>query len=535
MRHLSSSASESTSPRRGSNSAPGNEGPRWLSLAHGAGPYVLAVALLALLNLTLHAPYFHTPRVLYSDELVGYLETYANPDLSLWDKVLGTEVIRPIPRLVCLALYSLCDGNYTLINDALLLLNLLVCLTLFACIHLCWAKGGDRRKAFVVSLTASCLYLVSEFMQCQIFSILGVMEGLGHAATLVCAAAIVFYLRDGRNAHFLLAAFSWVFATLCHERFVVLAAAIVLAAILRAVRQGARRRVELVRAALVVFVAICYALLRATLLQANALRGTNGGSVSDATPASLLKNLAKSMAYLLNINAGPEMRNGVSFRDVPAFYDALIAIGIVSLLVIGVLFVMGALRSHASGARAGEVGMVLLCALCCMLASSTAGEPALRFVYAPYSLCLLAAAGMVLSDGIRPCADASLAALLLYAVCTFPVQMYYRTEIGSVSLWPQKTRAESLYDSTLGSYGTSATEKAFLVVDREGYLNQYGKGCWKFFQPYLGEERLEIRTYRSLPDALAEPRGGQDVLLVLDEESGRFLDLTELLATDGSK
>lgn len=519
MHHLSLNENESTSKIS-------NASIDYVTIFSNIAPLVLGVLFLFLLNITLNGPFFHNPRVLYSDELVGYLDTYTNQDLSIWDVIFGNEVIRPIPRALCLALYSVCQNNYNLINQVLLLLNFLVCITLYFSILIVWHDSKNQYSVIIVATICSSLYLAAEFMQCQIFSILGIMESLGHIAVIICTASVVLFLRRPNVKNYLLAILFWVAATLCHERFIALVAIILISVLFVFLLKRLSIRKAISAAIIPLTLLSVYIYMRSYFLQGNALRGTGGNSIADTSLGSVAKSFAKAIAYLFNINAGPSMNNGINYKDVPAFYNVLIVISIIAVVLVFGSYLIHIVRSGKPFVHGAEIVLLLLSAACCLIAPSMTGEPALRFIYAPYSLCLIALSGVVLYLYSYIDKPSVVLIILLYVVCTFSIQAFYRTHINNVALWPQKLQAESLYDTTLGQDQKAAFSSTYYVVDSNGYLNQYGTNCWKFFSPYIGDRQLTIHTFKTLPEASNEMEKNSDaILLVLDNETNQFVRL----------
>lgn len=489
---------------------------------------ILSLILLFCVNWIYNAHYFHSPRVLYSDELDGYLKLVTDNNTSLWDKIWGNEVIRPIPRLINILVFYFCGDNYTAINWILLLNNFLISMIVFFVSFSLQIKKNYSIN-IIIALCTATLYTVSEFMQCQIFSILGIMEGLAQACTLLVLFFCIRYIQSQTLLYYRIAILFWGIALFTHERYISLVGVLICTEFLT----NTELRVKIKKSVVVLLLVFSYLVLRIAVLQGNTLRGTDGNNIGEIfSPYIILKLCVKQIAYILGINAGPPDRNGINFRDVPHGINFFI---IISIIIVGYLLICGIKSLHkfwnVNSTYIKTIAISIVTIGCCILASSTTGEIALRFVYVSFSIFIILLSyilSIMLSFEHYNRSNHLYFLGICYVFCMIIIHSYYRTQIDKVLFYNQEMLAESLYDVTVDNYGKELPTKKIIIIENSKYLNV--SKCKNFLTPYYGKENWDIVLVDSYYTAQLEIDNilKEYIVLLEDYEKKAYYDITQL-------
>lgn len=483
---------------------------------------LLCVIVLFCLNLVLHLRYFEGDRVLYLDELTGYIENYANSEKTIFEKLFGSEVIRPIPHFITYLLFCCCGNNYNLFNWVLLGNHFLLSVLVFGFAYDIQDRRNGRYFRVLISLGCGIMYLFSRFMQCQIFSNLGIMEGTAHFASLMCVLMLIRDLRRPDSRSYVLAIVWWLIALYSHERFLGLLIPILAAAFL--VRE------KVMRLIVPVMILVLYWIQRIFILN-DAFRGTSGTSISSTfSIKGFMINCLKQAAYLLGFNAGPAVRNGICYKDVPVVINIFIVIFDIGLFFILFFFVKSIFKASADKrCRLIKECLLIVSAIgSCILCSGTTIDIAVRFVYVPYSLMLVLIADMFSFI----CAENRLLyKRIVYAVCFCSMilfsslyEVYYRSQIVNVGFYKYKVFTESLYEITVQRYGRMLEHMDLLIVGN--YLNWSMEDYERFFIPYIQTDHMDIKIYSTMEELQYTDAEFENAVVILaDAESRKCIEI----------
>lgn len=488
--------------------------------------YILLFSIITIIlfNYICNAHFYHTPRVLYSDELESYY-LMINPHLSFWQKIFGTEVIRPIPRLIYFIIFNLCKNDFTVLNHILLWGNCLIGIIIFFISYYIQADTIKEPKT-IYSLLASILYIVSRFMQCQIFSILGIMEGICHMFTLFLFFILFNMLKSqsNTNKYFWCSYIIWGVATLCHERYIILLLPISIVILFMLRKKGILKLIFLISNFFL------YVFFRVLILGNNTLRGTAYTNITDTFSLSgYIKLCIKQIAYIAGINAGPQERNGISYHDVPPYIYSFIIINIILGIVICLLFIFNARKQSKEKLMAilKPICLGIIMILSCIASSSITNEIALRFVYVSYSLYLIIISYICsYITSLNKYKYFTYIFTFIFTFNTLCYDFYYRSNINNVLFWNEKTRTETFYDATVGIYHENIINKKIIVCQKTGYITPNKAN--KILQPYLDDKVMLdvvcISNFNELQDYLPENNN-----IIIIEEKYEYFNVTSTL------
>lgn len=483
---------------------------------------MLCIAVLFCLNLVLHLKYFEGDRVLYLDELTGYIETYANNEKTMIEKLFGSEVIRPVPHFIVYLLFQCCRNNYNLFNWVLLGNHFLLSVFVFGFAYDIQNKENSKYLRMLIGFGCGIMYMFSRFMQCQIFSNLGIMEGIAHFASLACVFMLIRYLRKPDLRSYAFAIVWWLVALYSHERFISLFVPILLAAFL--VRE------KISRIAVLVILLVFYLGQRICILE-DVFRGTSGTSIAGTfSIKSSMINCFRQIAYLLGFNAGPAVRNGVCYKDVPVMVNVFIVIFDISMLFILFFFIESLLNASVDkkSGQLKEFIMISSSIGACIFCSSITIEIAVRFLYVSFSLMLILLADILSFIYLE---NRSFCRRIVYISCFCSMilfssiyEMYYRRQIVNVGFYKHKVFTESLYEITVQRYGQALEHMELIIVG--DCLNWSIENYKCFFVPYMQTENMDIKIYHSMEEVrTAEPAYDHAVIITADTKSKKCIEI----------
>ncbi len=481
------------------------------------------ISVLFLMNWVYHAKYMHNPRVLYSDELEGFSTLVLNHDTTLLQKIFGTEVIRPIPRSIYLILFQIGKTfeNYSLINYVLLFANFGVAVVVYRITYALAETENDKIR-YLLGLGTGILYTVSRFMQCQIFSILGIMEDIAQAAVLLMFYEMVQYIKKSDEKAFWKVLIFWILAFLSHERYFVLILAIDLVVLIK--KEKMAKKIS--GLAVTTVIASVYLCCRIKILGNNMLRGTGASNVSETfSIGTFVKSMLKQVAYILGINTQEATRSGINYRDVPGAVNIVIVVGIFFTFYLLVNYLICRWRKK-------DIAVIIIggsVMMCCIAASSVTTAVALRFVYVSYSLWLILMAYMV-SCILNSTADIKRFWVRNIAICyffsAFILDNYYGTTIKNLGLMTEKNMCESLYNVTIGYYKEQMKNASLIVIVQRPDITE--EWYTNHLIPYMSMDNVTVKVVHTVEEAKKLGKPG-NIVIYEDPVKLCYTDVTRMV------
>lgn len=484
------------------------------------------IFILFLLNWVYNEHFFHNPRVLYSDELNGFLTLIENKSISLIEKIFGEEVIRPIPRLLYIICFQIGKkiGNYSFINYILLFGNFSISLLVYFVTY-ALVESNKYINRYIFGLITGTLYILSRFMSCQIFTILGIMEGLAHISVVFMFYIMANSLKNAKESYGKVLIF-WLIAFLCHERYFLLFLAISFYILVSSWKTFKEKIKDL---CMLYIICLIYFVLRLVLLGQNTFRGTASSNIKDTfSVVKFFRFILMQIAYILGISPQEQTRSGINFRDVPIGINILIGISILCILFLIINF-GGMVYKRKEYEKLKIVLLAAVIISCCIISSSVTTVVALRFVYVSYSIWLIIIA--YISSYIFARIKEKIGVLFLiifcmYFVSTFGFENFYRTTLKNWGVMQEKRLNETLYDTTIGMYGKQLENASLLVV----VMRPEATSDWYYqhFEPYIDTENLTINVVYSFLDA-KQFLNISDVIIYEDTDRSCYIDISDIM------
>lgn len=450
---------------------------------------------------------------LYMDDLYLW-STYGEQSFLEYVFPFGSTRFRPVYWIAAWLEFALIGGHITWIVP----INIIFAGFTAGLIYLFAKKlSSSTPVAFIIGL----MFVISRFSYYDIAQVLGLME----AMALVFVLAIFYFLYEYQNraasyAYYVALAF---YLAVCytHERFMVL---IPLFFFVLLVQKD--RDIKKMLSALFVFafLQITRAVMIGTVLPA----GTAGTNVADTiTLKGFLWSLVQEIAYLFGIHLGPVHLNGIMYSDYSLHLWVLVFLAGATLAVYMLYFIYHLIDKKVSGFSIGEDTSNILLFIgfigATMVSCAVTIRVEMRWVYAPYMLCLLFLA-YVYGEVKKRNFIMPFMGILLWAVCMLLTELSLRSHYDEIYLFPNQRMYNSLADQTYFKYGADIYGKEIYIIGNRLKMSDFTKET--FFKVYGESESLpKVHHIDSVYD-IGQVSANM-IILKEDMQYEEFVDITQ--------
>ena len=506
---------------------------------------------------------------LYMDDLYMW-SCYGEQSLLEFAFPIGTSTrFRPVYWLLTYLQMAIIGTHIDRFAAFNIIINIAVALELFY-----MAKRFSRGSELTGFITALC-YLASRFAYYQIGQALGLMETTALAMSvltmylLMKACGLVPEKNHGTadlqaapgaeseagfdKRSFFAALTVYFLLAFVHERYISLFPLFYLALITELLREKRGDRLKglrekgLLSACIMPLVTLtAIAAIRVLAIGKALPAGTGGTEVTDTFSISQSVGFCfDQVLYIFGVNAGPEYLCGLSWEESPWQIKRAVKLGILFIGLICILFLITLLReclrsgSDAEKKRHRFKDLSFIMMICsfmalCIGCSSVTIRLEMRWIYVSYSAALLFAAYMLgaIKREWQEKAVRGIAIILfiLYAFFSIGTNIFYRGYFTRIYFWADQLRMNSLYEETVGKYGTDGIfGKTIYIIDNSYGMSDFYAGT--FFKPYDPEKKAEgtsVIFAESITDVPAEEvREGRAYVLIELPEENAYKDITD--------
>lgn len=398
--------------------------------------------------------------------------------------------------------------------------------------------SGSHILGFIIG----AMFVVSRFSYYDIAQLLGFMEALALLFLLIIIYRLYVFLTEGSDEiSFLIALVFYFLISFTHERYMVLLPLFFYVLIVKKSKD-----VKLYAAAAASFIFI--QLLRFLTIGTLSPAGTDKTYIENTFSAkSFIQNAFSEILYIFGINAGPEHLNGVSWADTDIKIKILVLGAGTSLLLFVLRYLVAQLHNLKQKKSAMEeiwLSLLLFGAIAgCIVSSAVTIRVEMRWVYAPYMLCLLLLAHMYAvvrksgeskrqrkTQGMKIELSSFLPLILIcvWAGLMLPSELYYRSKYNNIYLFPDQLRINSLADITYGKYKEKIFGKKIYIIGNHYKMSEfYADTFFKVFDKKRKAEGTEVVFVNSYRDFNQVDEG----MLVIKEDAPKncFIDVTEMI------
>ncbi len=435
-----------------------------------------------------------------------------------------------------------------------IILNAGIALTLYI-----MAKRLSR--SFPAALLTGSLFLISRFAYYQIGQALGLLETMAQWMALM----VLWFLYSFINARkqpfrkpdanasvssdlmsrsrtaaagrqgvrwFYYACIMYFILAFTHERYVGLLPLFYLALLFTETAPGIRKwKLWLLPAAdfAVIF------LIRRIMIGQALPAGTGGTEVTDTFHLGQALSFAvNQVQYIFGVNIGPSYLSGITWKDCAPYIHYLVYASWLPLAAVAVTFVTVSVRKALISRQwTGSNLLFLMFIALCIGCSSVTIRVEMRWVYVSYSASLLYLSYMLgvirRALGSKAGRWIAAAAFGLYFLLMAPVEKYYRTYYSQIYFWEDQDRMNSLYDETIGKYGTDGVlgKQVYIIGNTYKMTDFYARTFFKVFDPAKTGQGTRISFAETKADLPAAADAQNSIVLMEVPEARGYQDVTE--------
>ena len=161
-----------------------------------------------------------------------------------------------------------------------------------------------------------------------------------------------------------------------------------------------------------------------------------------------------------------------------------------------------------------------------LIAASVTIHQEFRWLYAPFVVCVIYLS--YLASRLRLPERAKYVGLVVVALCILGLDLYYLRFAGNVFFVSGQHYADSLYDGTVGRYGSEMRDYSVYIAEEQPE-DRWFLAETLFLAPYLGWDNQRIAYIADAQDVAALPQLDRDHTLIFkrDPATRSFVDVTE--------
>ena len=236
----------------------------------------------------------HLLRCSILDDL-NFFKNFCNN--GFWGSVFsGGYKFRPVSNGALWMAAEICQKNIYLYGYLNVFINAIATFLVYIFIN-------ENSKSQWYGVVGALVYMTSRFSYYQITTQIGVMETVSTILFILIIRNLYIYMKDGDSKYYCYALISYGLCSMSHERYTIMFPILIYAWFVtegQLKKQTGRRKYGLLIGTICEFAII---MLIFKLMVADILMGTGGQSVSSTfSVTEMLKNVAKSVGYLLGVN-----------------------------------------------------------------------------------------------------------------------------------------------------------------------------------------------------------------------------------------
>lgn len=402
--------------------------------------------------------------------------------------------------------------------ELVILINLLLALIIVSIMYF-FIKNLSKSR--IVAMLLGILFLASRFSYYSISQFYGSMEALALLFLLLVIINLYKYLKDKKRENFYFALSFYILLSYTHERFMLIIPIFILVLLFNKSKKVLDYLSVVVSFS---FIQITRYLVIGTLLPA----GTGGTNVNETfTFKSFFKNLYKELAYLFGFNLEDEYLNGILYRDLSKFFQLILIIAFVSLLIYLLIYLYLLIRNYKNFSYSIDILFLFLIATSLIVAAVTI-RVEMRWIYSSYMLSLIYLAYMY-GHMERYFAKINFNILFLvsYFIFLLPFEVYAHSHYAKIYLFENQNRYNSLAEHTYLKYKEDIFNKNIYIIGNEFKMSEFTRK--NFLKVYSKDKINEdiIKHIKDIKDLGIIKEN--DIILKEDIKNNRFNDITDFV------
>ena len=359
------------------------------------------------------------------------------------------------------------------------------------------------------------------------------METVSTILFILIIRNLYIYMKDGDSKYYCYALISYGLCSMSHERYTIMFPILIYAWFVtegQLKKQTGRRKYGLLIGTICEFAII---MLIFKLMVADILMGTGGQSVSSTfSVTEMLKNVAKSVGYLLGVNgsASDIYLTMVAWSAYTVWIKGIVIASIVcagTIIIVGVLDILKNIKLQERKKQLCIMLFFILSIGAMVLISSATIRVELRWMYAPYTavIALLIYTAQLETDRKKSIVKDTL--LIIYFVGMIFFNMFSRNFYSNLYYWGNYTIANALTDSTYARYGDDMYSKSWVIITDVQPNNAF-EDLMKQYDVY-DEYELKVQVIASVNELENIQNLENKEVLFWDKTINQFINLTNVI------
>lgn len=448
-------------------------------------------------------------------------------DNGFWGSVFsGGYKFRPVSNGALWMAAEICQKNIYLYGYLNVFINAIATFLVYIFIN-------ENSKSQWYGVVGALLYMTSRFSYYQITTQIGVMETVSTILFILIIRNLYIYMKDGDSKYYCYALISYGLCSMSHERYTIMFPILIYAWFVtegQLKKQTGRRKYGLLIGTICEFAII---MLIFKLMVADILMGTGGQSVSSTfSVTEMLKNVAKSVGYLLGVNgsASDIYLTMVAWSAYTVWIKGIVIASIVcagTIIIVGVLDILKNIKLQERKKQLCIMLFFILSIGAMVLISSATIRVELRWMYAPYTavIALLIYTAQLETDRKKSIVKDTL--LIIYFVGMIFFNMFSRNFYSNLYYWGNYTIANALTDSTYARYGDDMYSKSWVIITDVQPNNAF-EDLMKQYDVY-DEYELKVQVIASVNELENIQNLENKEVLFWDKTINQFINLTNVI------
>ena len=493
----------------------------------------LNVFVIFLINLLFNYWICAGNRVFYDDDLSCINNFLNSGGILAFTFSLGANKLRPASYLVIALVLRLAGNNYEIIDEALLLLNFVNAILIYRFIYAIQCKENVMRKS-VMALVGSLLFIASRFAYYNISEVLGLMEGVGLAFSILVLMSLYSYLNIGGDKYIIGATIFYALAIYSHERYFLLFICFIVTALFKK-SDAILKKFSIILPASAIL--LSFWVIRIILFGNRAIDGTGGTSISETFNfANVIKFCFSQVGYILGFNCGPQYLNGIEAGQVPTIINIFLIFNLLCVLSVVILYARLLIKyKQFRSENLKNIILFITFIAMCIISSSTTIRVEMRWIFISYAVYVILLFYMM--DGVMKYYLINVKVLLIFAFYLISILMteqFYRGNYHNLYYWNTKDMTRELYDITVDRYGDKLLDKDIIIVSERKFFSNWEAEEWtKFFRPYIDADGINVcyvDGVRSAEELMTSMKSGA-IVLSEDVTNKSYTDITNCMST----
>ena len=389
----------------------------------------------------------------------------------------------------------------------------------------CYIFISDISESRLIGFFSSIAIITSRFSYYDVSQLLGLLESMSMFFAIIICIELYKYMHDGKTIRFYIALIFYLIASFTHERYIVLIPMFFY--VLVVLKDKSILKYVFSAASFVFIIAVRLHFI-GKLLPA----GTGGTDVADTfTFKGFIDSAITEFKYLVGFNAGPDYLCGIPWENVDFKIKALVYAGLALMAFVLVCFIIAIIKAKKSGKSVKPpvrdfvffagfiIGLVV--------ASSVTIRVEMRWIYTSFVMLIFLIAFMY--GYIRTTFKKEpvvIMAIVIVIMLLFSVEdIYYRRSWGTIYLFPNQERYNSLSDNTWGKYREGIFKNDIYIIGNTYEMSDFTADTFfKTFDTDGKSDNMKVIHVESA-DQIPPEAWGRDIILQEDPANNAFIEV----------